>query len=317
MTTALIYDSHFLEHDTGPQHPENPQRLNVIINALQADQKLWQTLRQVTPQPATINDILRCHTPELIETVKEYCTQGELNYIDADTVVCAKSFDIALLAAGAGLIAVDQLLTEKTSNAFCLVRPPGHHATINQAMGFCLFNNIAIAARYAQTHYGVKKILIIDWDVHHGNGTQDIFYDDPSVFYFSTHQYPFYPGTGAADEIGAGKGKGTTLNVPLASGTSAQQHRTLFSQSLTTILKKFHPDLILISAGFDARKYDPLANLNLSDQDYIEMTQEVMNIAHQYCNDKIISFLEGGYNLGTLGKTVVAHIAALNSLKDS
>ena len=149
--------------------------------------------------------------------------------------------------------------------------------------------------------------------MHHGNGTQDIFYDDPSVFYFSTHQYPFYPGTGAADEIGTGKGKGTTLNVPLASGTSAKEHRELFSQSLSIILQKFHPNLILISAGFDARKFDPLANLNLTDQDYIEMTQEVMVIANQYCNDKIISFLEGGYNLGTLGKTVTGHIATLQN----
>ncbi len=308
MTTSLIYDARFLEHNTGLQHPENPQRLNVIIKTLQADQKLWQKLIHVTPQAATINDILRCHTSELIENIKKYCAQNEQFYIDADTVVCAESYDIVLLAAGAGLVAVDQLFTQQSINAFCLVRPPGHHATRNHAMGFCLFNNIAIAARYAQAKYDVKKILIIDWDVHHGNGTQDIFYDDPSVFYFSTHQFPFYPGTGAADEIGIGKGKGTTLNVPLASGTSAKEHRELFSQSLSIILQKFHPDLILISAGFDARKFDPLANLNLTDQDYIEMTQEVMAIAKQYCNDRIISFLEGGYNLGTLGKTVAGHI---------
>lgn len=314
MTTALIYDAKFLEHDTGLNHPENPQRLIVIVNELLNDIKLWQSLIHITPRTASRDDILRCHTPQLFEGINTFCKNSDRYYIDADTVVCPKSFDIALLAAGAGLEAVDHLFKQNITNAFCLVRPPGHHATINQAMGFCLFNNIAIAARYAQKQYSVEKILIIDWDVHHGNGTQDIFYDDPSVFYFSTHQFPFYPGTGAADEIGTGKGKGFTLNVPLMSGTSAQEHRAIFSESLTTLLKKFHPDLILISAGFDARKFDPLANLNLSDQDYIAMTQEVMAFAHHYCNDKVISFLEGGYNLGTLGKTVTEHIRALARL---
>jgi acetoin utilization deacetylase AcuC-like enzyme len=314
MSTALIYDPLFLEHNTGLNHPENPQRLNVIIKSLQDDQALWQTLIHIKPRAAQTNDILRCHTEHLIEGIITYCESGELNHLDPDTVVCPKSYEIALLAAGAGIVAVDQLYNQNITNAFCLVRPPGHHATINQAMGFCLFNNIAIAARYAQTIYAVEKILIIDWDVHHGNGRQDIFYDDPSVFYFSTHQYPFYPGTGAANEIGTGKGINTTFNVPLISGTSAQHHRKVFSQSLATILNRFTPDLILISAGFDARKFDPLANLNLSDQDYVEMTQEVIVIAHKYCNDKIISFLEGGYNLGTLGNTVAGHIGALANI---
>ena len=314
MSTALIYDPLFLEHNTGLNHPENPQRLNVIIKSLQDDQALWQTLIHIKPRAAQTNDILRCHTEQLIEGIIKYCESGELNHIDPDTVVCPKSFEIAILAAGAGIVAVDQLYKQNITNAFCLVRPPGHHATTNQAMGFCLFNNIAIAARYAQSIYAVEKILIIDWDVHHGNGTQDIFYDDPSVFYFSTHQFPFYPGTGAVNEKGTGKGINTTLNVPLISGTSAQHHREMFSQSLKMILKKFQPGLILISAGFDARKFDPLANLNLSDQDYIEMTQEVMAIADQYCNNKIISFLEGGYNLGTLGKTVAGHIGALANI---
>ncbi len=313
MTTALIYDPQFLYHDTGPQHPENPNRLRAIMNELLSTPKLWQALKHVSPIPATMNDILHCHTQQLIDHIKKCCEQGPHYYIDADTVVCPKSFDIALLAAGAGITAVDQLFSQHITNAFALVRPPGHHATINQAMGFCLFNNIAIAARYAQAKYHITKILIIDWDVHHGNGTQDIFYDDPTVFYFSTHQYPFYPGTGAADETGNGSGIGTTLNIPLSSGTTAEQHRAAFSTGLNTILQKFHPELILISAGFDARKFDPLANLNLTDQDYIEMTQEVTQIAKQYANNKVISFLEGGYNLGTIGKTVTAHIATLST----
>lgn len=311
MTTALIYHPQFLDHDTGPQHPENSQRLKVILNELQNNQTLWQTLKQISPLPAEINDILRCHSQLLIDYVKQSCEKQPYHYIDADTVVCPKSFDIALLAAGTGIIAVDQIFSQKIRNAFALVRPPGHHATINQAMGFCLFNNIAIAARYAQAKYKVNKVLIIDWDVHHGNGTQDIFYDDPSVFYFSTHQYPFYPNTGAADETGKDLGKGTTLNIPLATGTTAEKHRLAFNQGLKSIINKFHPELILISAGFDARKFDPLANLNLTDHDFIEMTQEVMQIAKQYANNRIISFLEGGYNLGTIGKAVTAHIATL------
>lgn len=310
MSTALIYDPEFLQHDTGDFHPENAQRLKVILAALKDDKDLWDKLIHLKPHPANRDDILRCHTSELIEYVSSLCHQG-VSYIDADTAICPASFDVALLAAGAGITGVDQLFTKQITNAFALIRPPGHHATSKQAMGFCLFNNIAIAARYAQFHYGIKNILIIDWDVHHGNGTQEIFYTDPSIFYFSTHEYPFYPGTGGKDERGVNAGLGYTLNIPLAYGTSAKDHRAEFSKGLAAITKIFHPELILISAGFDAHIGDPLANLNLFDEDYKAMTEEVMAIADKYANGRIISFLEGGYNLVTLGGAAKTHIETL------
>src|SRR5262249_5851399 len=194
-----------------------------------------------------------------------------------------------------------------------LIRPPGHHATITTAMGFCLFNNAAIAARYAQAKYGVERVLIIDWDVHHGNGTQEIFWTDPSVFYFSTHQYPYYPGTGSAGERGAHKGEGFTLNVPLPARTSAEHHRQAFHDALYEIEKKFPPDLVIISAGFDARRGDPLGGLMLEDADFAEMTKDVKSLAEKHAGGRIVSILEGGYNLATLGHTVKTHVVALSS----
>ncbi|HXU38903.1 MAG TPA: histone deacetylase, partial [Blastocatellia bacterium] len=216
MTTALVYDPVFLEHETR-HHPENPDRLRVILSALQQDEPLWTRLQHLSPRTVSDEDIMRCHSYRLIEQVRNLCENG-VPFVDLDTAICAKSFQVAKLAAGAAVVAVDQVFNGDAANAIALVRPPGHHATSNRAMGFCLFNNVAIAARYAQVHYGADRVLIIDWDVHHGNGTQEIFYRDPSVYYFSTHQYPYYPGTGAADERGLDKGTGTTLNIPLAQG---------------------------------------------------------------------------------------------------
>jgi acetoin utilization deacetylase AcuC-like enzyme len=311
MTTALVYDTRFVNHHTGDS-PESPERFNVILSALQSDEQLWASLLKKSPKMAEITDILRCHDKALVQKISQFCTLGG-GYLDADTLVSPESYNLALLAAGAAMTAVDEVISGKCNNAFSLARPPGHHATPDKAMGFCLFNNAAIAARYAQQRYDIKNILIIDWDVHHGNGTQDIFYQDPSVYYFSIHQYPFYPETGSAIETGAGAGKGTTLNIPLPAITPATVYREAFTASLQSILIRFKPELIIISAGFDAHREDPLANFKLSDKDFFAMTQEVMSIADKNCSGKIISILEGGYNLDTLGETVHQHLLALNN----
>jgi acetoin utilization deacetylase AcuC-like enzyme len=206
---------------------------------------------------------------------------------------------------------VDLVLEKDGDKAFALVRPPGHHATDQRPMGFCIFNNAAVAARYAQANYSVEKVLIVDWDVHHGNGTQDIFWSDDSVFYFSAHQFPFYPGTGDRDETGGGPGEGFTLNVPLSANTSASDHRQAFADALQSIGKKFRPDLVIISAGFDAHREDLLGGLSLEDSDFAEMTKEVLRLAEKYSAGRVVSLLEGGYNLDVLGGSVCAHLAAL------
>src|SRR3989442_9479831 len=222
MPVQIIYDSTYLRHDTG-LHPENARRLEVILRALE-DESLAKKLSRITPQPAGHEQIALCHREDLIDEIESLCQRGE-TFVDVDTRISPESFNVAKLAAGAAIAAVDAVMKENGGRAFGVIRPPGHHATISTAMGFCLFNNAAIGARYAQEKYGVERVLIIDWDVHHGNGTQEIFWNDPSVFYFSTHQYPYYPGTGSAGERGAGKGEGFTLNVPLAAGNSARDHR--------------------------------------------------------------------------------------------
>jgi len=311
MTTALVYDPAYLKHETG-HHPENPERLRVIVSALQKDEPLWAKLRHLSPRPVSDEDIMRCHSFRLIEQIRSLCGQN-IPFVDLDTVICPESFEVARLAAGAVTIAVHKVFNDGANNAIALVRPPGHHATSNRAMGFCLFNNAAIAARYAQVHYGADRVLIIDWDVHHGNGTQEIFYRDPSVFYFSTHQYPYYPGTGAAGERGLDKGEGTTLNLPLSEGTPASAHRQAFTDALKAIEKAFPPDLIIISAGFDSRRGDPLGGLMLEDSDFSEMTRQVMDMADRQASGRVVSVLEGGYNLDTLGETVRSHVAALSS----
>jgi len=311
MTTALVYDPAFLNHDTR-HHPENPDRLRVILSALKQDEALWAKLKHFSPRPVSDEDIMRCHSHRLIDQVRDLCERG-IPFVDLDTAICPKSFDVARLAAGAAVVAIDQVFNGEADNAIALVRPPGHHATSSRAMGFCLFNNVAIAARYAQVHYGADRVLIIDWDVHHGNGTQEIFYRDPSVYYFSTHQYPYYPGTGAANERGLDKGEGTTLNIPLAEGTSRSVHGEAFIDGLRSIEKAFPPDLIIISAGFDSRRGDPLGGLLLEDEDFAEMTKRVMDIAARDGSGRVISVLEGGYNLDTLGETVRTHVEALSS----
>jgi acetoin utilization deacetylase AcuC-like enzyme len=310
MAVHLLYDQKFLLHDTGVAHVETRKRLESILRTLEADEGLNRKLHRVAPKPAAERDLRRCHSEEMIRDVRTFIAQGG-TYLDSDTPVSPQSFDVACLAAGAATTAVDTVMAESGGRAFALMRPPGHHATPTRAMGFCLFNSAAIAARYAQAVHGVQRVLIVDWDVHHGNGTQDIFWTDDAVFFFSTHQYPHYPGTGARDDIGAGKGTGYTLNIPLRGGTAARAHRDAFAAALKEIEGRFHPDLVIISAGFDSHRNDPLGQLMLEDTDFAEMTKDVLRIADKHSNGRVISLLEGGYNLDLLGGSVRAHLTAL------
>lgn len=310
MAVHLLYDPKFLLHDTGVAHVETRKRLESILKTLEADQGLNRKLHRVAPKPAAERDLRRCHSEEMIRDVRNFIAQGG-TYLDSDTPVSAQSFDVACLAAGAATTAIDTVMAESGGRAFALMRPPGHHATPTRAMGFCLFNSAAIAARYAQAVHGLEKVLIVDWDVHHGNGTQDIFWTDDTVFFFSTHQYPHYPGTGARDDIGQGKGTGYTLNIPLRGGTAARIHRDAFADALKDIEGRFHPDLVIISAGFDSHRNDPLGQLMLEDTDFAEMTKDVLRIADKHSNGRVVSLLEGGYNLDLLGGSVRSHLSAL------
>jgi acetoin utilization deacetylase AcuC-like enzyme len=311
MTTAIVHHPIFKEHDTGPGHPESPSRYSAVMSALRGDAELWSRLMEVQAREAPRGDIQACHTPQLYKQVERVVSEGT-GYLDSDTVVSMRSLDAARHGTGAACQAIDLVMRGEASNSFVPVRPPGHHATAERAMGFCLFNNVAVAARYAQNHYPeVERVAIIDWDVHHGNGTQGVFYDDPTVFFFSTHQYPWYPGTGAKGETGVARGVGSTLNIPLRARTPANEQKRMFEAAVSEIGGKFKPDFIIISAGFDSHNGDPLGQLLLEDEDFVSLTSVVKDWARQACQGRLVSCLEGGYNLDTLGQTARAHVQEL------
>ena len=303
-----LYLSHpsFLDHATPPGHPERPDRLRAIDRALEAE-RFMDLCRDVAPW-GTLDQVQLAHPLHYATMIRDACPDEGLVRIDADTTVSPGTWEAAMRAVGAACQAVDEVMTGKVKNAFCASRPPGHHAEFATSMGFCFFNNAAIAARHAQKAHGAERVAIIDFDVHHGNGTQDILWNDPTVLYASTHQAPLYPGTGAVTETGE---HGTIVNAPLASGDGKDQFCAAFEEVLLPRLHGFNPDLVVISAGFDMHTRDPLANIHLHEPDFVWVTEKLMELAAQKAGGRVVSLLEGGYDLQGLSRSVAAHVATL------
>jgi len=308
--TGLIYDDIYLKHETTPGHPETSARLVAITNRLKTS-GLCSQLLKLSPEPVPLEWLKMVHSPEYIQRVERSC-RDNIGYLDSmDVPISPESYEAALVAAGGVLSAIDAVMEKKVTNVFCAVRPPGHHALKNKAMGFCIFNNVAIGVKYIQKKYNLSNILIVDWDVHHGNGTHAVFYDDPSVLYFSTHQYPFYPGTGSEMETGEGKGINYTINVPLPIGSGNADYIRVFEEKLEPAAISFSPEFVLISAGFDAHKDDLLGGMRLTADGFAKLTQIVKEISEKCCEGRLVSVLEGGYGLEGLAASVEAHIRVL------
>ncbi len=308
--TALLADPLFKDHHTGPSHPERPERFDAVMGRLAAS-KFYGALSQLAPRKAEEEELTLCHKLEYVRTVRRDIASGAQSLSTGDTAISERSLDVALEAAGGVLNAVDAVFNGSARNAFCVVRPPGHHATPNRGMGFCIFNNIAIAARYAQKRHGAGRVLIADWDVHHGNGTQDCFYGDGSVLFMSTHQSPWYPGTGMSWETGEGAGRGSTLNCPFPAGAGREEILGAFRNKLLPAAKAFQPDAVFLSAGFDSRLGDPLGRFILTDDDFAELTQLMLEIAQTHAGGRLISVLEGGYSLDGLAAAAARHVETL------
>jgi acetoin utilization deacetylase AcuC-like enzyme len=304
--TALSADPIAREHLVGRPHPERPERFNVVMQALPLDR-----LTLLEARAATEEELLLCHAAQYLRTAQHDIEAGYRYLSTGDTDIDNRSWDVAVHAVGGALSAVDAVMSGRARNAFCAVRPPGHHATASRGMGFCILNNIALAARYAQKRYGAERVLIVDWDVHHGNGTQEIFYTDPTVFFFSSHQWPLYPGTGRADETGEGAGEGSTMNFPFPAGSGRAEILGAVEDALMPAAEEFSPDLVLISAGFDSRVGDLLGNFTLTDRDFSDLTHRVMEIADRHAQGRVVSMLEGGYSLPGLASAAAAHVEAL------
>lgn len=305
METLLVTHAACFDHETPPGHPESPDRLRAVLAAL--DDEEFALLMRVEAPRATMEQIERVHLPIHVETILNGAPATGFRRVDADTAMSPGSVEAALRAAGAVTFAVDEIMAHRARNAFCAIRPPGHHAEPDQAMGFCLFNNVAIGALHARHAHGLKRVAVVDFDVHHGNGTQACFESDPNLFYASTHQWPLYPGTGRAGE----RGLGNILNRCLAPGAGSDEFRAAFSDVIFPALTQFAPDFVFISAGFDAHAADPLANLRLSADDYAWVTSELVQIANKMCDGRVVSTLEGGYDLAALAASARAHVRAL------
>ncbi len=308
---GYIYDSRYLAHLTGPSHPERPSRVEAIDRRIR-ESGLEGDLVRLGAAPSPIEWIREVHDESYVHRVRESCARGDAIIDSMDTGISTRSFEVALLATGAGLVASDAVMGGQVDAAFAAVRPPGHHALKDSAMGFCLFNSAAVVARYLQKKHGLGRVFILDWDVHHGNGTQAMFYEDPTVFYYSIHQFPFYPGTGAAHERGEGAGRGFTLNSTMPAGCTDDDYRRVFEETLLPAMESFAPDALIISAGFDAHGADPIGGMRLTEEGYAALTRMVLEAAGARPGP-VISILEGGYDLAALSASVEAHVGALKN----
>jgi len=313
MPVGLVYDPIYLKHDTG-QHVENAGRLEEVIFLLKQSGVMEQ-LTMIKPRPASVEEIALVHSRQHISRIQEAAKKGG-GWLDADTVMSAESYEVALYAAGGLITATEAVINGEVGSAFALVRPPGHHATPEQAMGFCLFNNLAIATRYALDRHKLERILIVDFDVHHGNGTQHVFYDNPQVLYTSTHEYPFYPGTGSVGETGSGAGKGATVNIPLPAGCSDTEYLLVFQQIIVPVARRFKPQLILVSAGYDLHWADPIALMQLTTTGFAQIVSIIKGLADELCGGKMVFSLEGGYNFAALATSIKATLDVLLGNKD-
>ncbi len=316
MKTGIVKDRRYMDHHMGSFHVETPQRLEVIYRMI--DEKISFSLEKIEPRPATEEELTLIHTPHYVNSIESTAGKEHVQ-LDPDTSTSAKSWEVACLAVGGVLNAVDAIMAGKIQNGFALIRPPGHHAEASRAMGFCLFNNIGIGAAHLIKKHGLKRVLVVDWDLHHGNGTQNSFYESPEVLYFSTHQFPHYPGTGHWDEVGEGKGEGFTVNVPLRAGKTDGDYLHIFQQILRPITSEFKPEFILVSAGFDVYEGDPLGGMQITKQGFSAMAAELLDLAAQFCQKRLLCALEGGYDLQGLhdGVEQVLHQLAGEASKPS
>ena len=306
MKTGIITTNTYLNHDTGQGHPERADRVTVVIDhlkKLKSKNLIWKK-----PVSFDLKYLEYAHDKNYLDSISESFPKQGLNFLDGDTIVSPGSKNATQDAVGSILTAIDGVMKKDFRNAFCAVRPPGHHAEKKKAMGFCVYNNVAVGAYYLLENYNLSKVAIIDFDVHHGNGTQDIFFNNEKVLYISSHQYPYYPGSGGANEKGI---KDNVLNVPLASGTQPHEFLNAYD-NIFKKLKEFKPEFILLSAGFDAHKDDPLAQINLESKDYYTLTKRIMSLAKELCEEKIVSILEGGYDLNALKESVDYHVKSLS-----
>lgn len=308
--TTVVVDKAYLKHLPGASHPERPERIQVMLDlAAGLDPRKYVLL---PPRSASRSDVERTHGADHVRLIESTSTVNRYA-LDGDTITSRDSFGVALLAVGGFLSVLDAIAANESTNGFALVRPPGHHALRNRAMGFCLFNTMAIGAEYLKRSHGAQRIMIVDWDVHHGNGTQDAFYDDPSVLFLSTHQFPFYPGTGAINEIGTGAGEGYTINVPLPAGCADREYLQVFQDVVVAAAQKFHPEWILVSAGFDPHQRDPLGGMEVTELGFAGMARTVIDLARKFAAGRIAFLLEGGYDLAGLRSSAAAVLAELQT----